>query len=177
MSEEQGQSSDQAILGPHEVPYNIPQNLEREVTVANPPVGNPNYNVHNMSTSTEHVYRDFLAGRNYPAQYRNHEGWDLLRAIGLYNHGISYNPFLTTPHTAQQWLSAKQQAKNKLLNYSIVTEDLDNNSLTPDDVIIVDHRRIPRFVDGYHFRDPQNRNKASMFYNLYQTRNQARQTS
>jgi hypothetical protein len=82
---------------------------------------------------------------------------------------------LTTPHTAQQWLSA-QQAKNKLLNYFIVTEDLDNNPRTPDDVIIVDHRRIPRFVDGYHFRDAQNRNNAAVLYNLYPTRNQARQT-
>jgi hypothetical protein len=38
------------------------------------------------------------------------------------------NSYLTTPHTTQQWLSA-QQAKNKLHDYSIVTEDLDNNPL------------------------------------------------
>jgi hypothetical protein len=152
MSEEQGQSSDQAIHNPQVVPYNLPRNIVREIIVANPPAGNPNYNINNMSTSAGHVYRDYLAGRAYPAQYGNNEGWDLLRAIGLRNCEISYNPYLTTPHTAQQWLSA-QQAKNKLRDYSIVTEDLDNNPRTPDDVIIVDHRRIPRFVDGYHFRD------------------------
>jgi hypothetical protein len=74
MSEEQGQSSDQAIRDPQVVPYNLPRNIVREIIVANPPAGNPNYNINSMSTSTGHQYRDYLAWRNYPAQFRNHEG-------------------------------------------------------------------------------------------------------
>jgi hypothetical protein len=61
--------------------------------------------------------------------------WDLLRAVGRRNLRVSFNPYLTTRRTAEQWL-AKQQANDTKLglmthsNWVVAQEDLDDNANT-----------------------------------------------
>jgi hypothetical protein len=127
-------------------------------------------NTNTLSYSDGHYYKDKLENRNFPT---SHPGWDLLRAVGLENKGIGYNPYLTTEHTANLWLQ-EQQRKNKLHGYNVYVEDLDNDKKTPDDVIVADSQGNPLYVSGYHLSDGTGRRKAAVLYNFYPTRNQAR---
>jgi hypothetical protein len=97
--------------------------------------------------------------------------WDLLRAVGRRNLGVSFNPYLTTARTAQQWL-AKQQANDTKLglkthsNWVVANEDLDDNVNTPDDVIINDRTGNPQVVSGYSLNTGKGR-RAAIMYSQY----------
>jgi hypothetical protein len=125
-----------------------------------PPHQNPN----NLSTHIETHYKDMLPNRNYNND--TDEGYDLLRAIGRHNRGISFNPYLTTERTARLWFN-EQQKKNKLIGYGIRVEDLDNDPKTPDDVIIIDRNGTPKYVSGYHFNTGLNRRKAAVLHHNF----------
>jgi hypothetical protein len=80
--------------------------------------------------------------------------FDLLRAIGRNNQGITYNSYLTNPTSARYWLDRKQaedayKGTNKYTGWQIDSEDLDQDPSTPDDVILYDSNGNPQVVSGY----------------------------
>jgi hypothetical protein len=80
---------------------------------------------------------------------RKGSNFDLLRAIGRNNQGITYNSYLTNPTSAKYWLDRKQaedtyKGTNKYTGWSIDSEDLDQDPSTPDDVILFDSNGNPR---------------------------------
>jgi hypothetical protein len=128
-----------------------------------------------LSYSTARRIREALEKDSYN---KKEPGWELARAIGPRNLGISFNPYLTTEETARRWLQKKQADDEKYgtdnyRGWKIETEDLDSNPRTPDDVLVLDSRGNPKIVSGYALNSGKGRRNASIFYNQYPDKRQA----
>jgi hypothetical protein len=140
----------------------VPDNVRRKLGLQGP---NPNTYFFNLSRSVDTNYRNIQEDRDYDDDI----GYDLLRLVGMYNKDIGFDPYLTNLYTAESWL-LQEQAKGKYKDCDVVTENLDNNTRTPDDVIIVDENRIPRFVSRYYVKDGKKRRKAAILNHFYPTK-------
>jgi hypothetical protein len=118
----------------------------------------------------QNYYRAKITANNYPT---NDPGWNLLKAIGQGNKGVSYNSFLTTEKTARDYLDNLKNKDPKYSGWGIRKEDLDQDPNTPDDVIIHDSQGNPIVVSGYRITSGAGRRKAAILYNQYPTRRSA----
>jgi hypothetical protein len=122
-----------------------------------------------LSYSAAKTFREKLKSGAYN---KKQPGWELLRAIGPKNLGVSFNPYLTTEETAKRWLEKKKAddkkyGTNEYGGWGIEVEDLDSDPRTPDDVVIVDSKGNPKIVSGYRLNTGKGRRRAAIFYNQF----------
>jgi hypothetical protein len=70
----------------------------------------------NLSLSTSSDWRAKMDDANAKGS-----NYDLLRAIGRYNQGVTYNPYLTNPASAHRWLRLKKKMMKE--KERIITQD------------------------------------------------------
>jgi hypothetical protein len=147
-------------------PYAYPQGLVRRLRYD--PTGEIGTS---LSTAQEHAYGTRLVNRNYP---RDDPSWELMRAIGRRNKGVSYNPLLAGKNTAEEYVTTlKEKDPSKYGVWGITLEDLDYDANTPDDVIIHDAAGNPVVISGYRIRSGAGRRKAAVLYNQFPTKRAA----
>jgi hypothetical protein len=95
----------------------------------------------------------------------------LMDLVVLGNKGIKYNPNLTVEEGARNYI-----AKRKLEGWDVEVGDLDEDSDTPDNVVIMDKNLVPRVIDGYSlskrrpdflFQRPQYKHQIADFKSQY----------
>jgi hypothetical protein len=124
-----------------------------------------------LSTARDRYYESKLSDGSYPS---DDPGWNLLRTIGRKNKGVSFNPYLTTKRTAEQYVSDLQaKDPSKYGGWGVRIEDLDYDQNTPDDVIIHDAGGNPIVVSGYRIKSGAARRKAAVLYNQYPSKRAA----
>jgi hypothetical protein len=83
-----------------------------------------------------------------------------LDLIALRKHGISYNPELTTLYSAQGYLDRIKKNRGRRFHRGrVLTEDLDFNPNTPDNIIILNSKDLLASIDGYELNDGRKNRK------------------
>jgi hypothetical protein len=85
--------------------------------------------------------------RNTPIKQPLYSEEDVKRLMDLVikgKKGIKYNPRLTGKEGAESYIT-----KRGLEGWNVVEGDMDFDPDTPDNVVLLDKNKIPRFIDGY----------------------------
>jgi hypothetical protein len=89
---------------------------------------------------------------------------ELAMLIGRKNKGVRFRPVLISKQSAENWLAKKRkQAQSnpkefeRLQKYAIETADLDDDPITPDNVIVYSNKEKNKIkaVDGYEILPPR----------------------
>jgi hypothetical protein len=84
----------------------------------------------------------------------------LLDLIALRKHGISYNPDLTTLNSTQTYLyRIKKNRGYRFYGGRVISEDLDFDPNTPDNIIILNNKHLLASIDGYELNDGRKNRK------------------
>jgi hypothetical protein len=78
---------------------------------------------------------------------------NLMDLVVRKQRGIGYDKKLTTQAGAQKFIQ-QRKLQNKL---RAVVGDLDNDPITPDNVLLIDNYNIPKYIDGYSITSGQRR--------------------
>jgi hypothetical protein len=99
----------------------------------------------------------------YPKANTKYTGDDIANLLDLIvqkQRGIDYNPNLTYPEGAQLHLNKKGLAKK---GWTVMSGDFDTDPNTPDNVLLVDDKKIPRVVDGYSIGTGNRKRRDNVF--------------